>query len=1169
MTGTRVLLFITIFLFISFKSVAAVFVVTSNADSGPGTLREALTLAAANGNAEKDYINFNLPDLSEAGRTITLLTQLPNVSSNLVIDGSTQPGAKFGVSDAKVILQPDPVNNHFNGLTLTKIDGFELYGFYIRDFISNLFEWHFLDIQEFGIASALYVEACKNIQLGAPSKGNVFARNGYALHLTYISSDDHFNYAEGIENFKAYSNFIGIEPDGKSYRPSNIGAQGLDITSCKGNIDIGGDDVAQRNFFGNSPEFIVQAYRAQSFIHPSVINIKNNYFNYGFDGTPIPNIYSDGPTYLIRFGSDPNSQVDNQYTFNIINNKIQFPIRTYIAAVSGDIIFQGNQELKSLGPIDPFEKRSILVTTKGKLLMGGDQPGQENILYGLQYALFSKKSLIIDHSTIYCEDNGYAWTPGTEDLLHSLPKINITKITSTSVSGTAPPLSSIQLYWDDECHLCQPQTFFSKLNADANGNWTYNGPITSGVIAIATINGFSSLFTTSATLTDFKLVHSSCGQNNGSIKSQFLYAGGYEMRNEQNEIIAYDKNKDGLAPGKYTVTALNGTSCTRATAFEILDATPKINDSQIQRSMPSCNSNGSITNIYLDNYEILQSDYQAYTYKWIDQNGVVKSTSLDLTDAPPGAYRLIVTYKDQCPVTYGPVILKNVSGPNIDQSHPDIQSTSCAQSTGSIKNIIVTGTGNIKYSWLNAQHQEVATTNDLTGQPAGIYTLKVTDDTQCGEVYSSEINIPEINGITLDESNVTRSPATCSQNNGSIKGIIAPGATHYKWINIANNSVAGSSPELVNAATGSYQLTASNDFGCSKTSQVYTIDITSGTVYPNYTANINNSCAGQNNGSITIIPTDNLVKSMRWIDANGQPAGTDANAHDLKPGVYKVYFTDASGCETLYPHDFTVNDIPILQIDGNSIIQTNDQCGLKTGSIKNIQVTGGTPPYTYLWVDVAGNHLSTSSSLTGVGEGTYSLQVHDSGNSTCSPVTGIAFNISNENSTIDAPLVNPLQLCAPGRAQLAVSSPSAGSTYRLYSSAQEPTALDEQANGVFKINVNANSTFYISRVNGQCESERTAAQITVNLSAIDIPNAFTPNGDGRNDYWKINNAQNYPQAIVQIFTRYGQKVFESKGYSVPFDGTYNGSKLPAGVYYYILNLGKSCKLLSGNLTLIR
>ena len=88
--------------------------VTSNADSGPGTLRDALTQAAANGSAVQDSIHFNLADTSAAGRTITILTDLPIVSSNLVIDGTTQNGAVFGASNAKVIIQPDSKNSDFN-----------------------------------------------------------------------------------------------------------------------------------------------------------------------------------------------------------------------------------------------------------------------------------------------------------------------------------------------------------------------------------------------------------------------------------------------------------------------------------------------------------------------------------------------------------------------------------------------------------------------------------------------------------------------------------------------------------------------------------------------------------------------------------------------------------------------------------------------------------------------------------------------------------------------------------------------------------------------------------------------------------------------------------------------------------------------------------------------
>src|SRR5580698_11658575 len=98
-------LILTLLLFgLATRSLATTFPVTSNADSGPGTLRDALTQAAANGSATPDLISFNFADQSQAGRTITLASALPAVSSNLTIDGSTQPGGPFGISGARVII---------------------------------------------------------------------------------------------------------------------------------------------------------------------------------------------------------------------------------------------------------------------------------------------------------------------------------------------------------------------------------------------------------------------------------------------------------------------------------------------------------------------------------------------------------------------------------------------------------------------------------------------------------------------------------------------------------------------------------------------------------------------------------------------------------------------------------------------------------------------------------------------------------------------------------------------------------------------------------------------------------------------------------------------------------------------------------------------------------
>ncbi len=85
----------------------------------------------------------------------------------------------------------------------------------------------------------------------------------------------------------------------------------------------------------------------------------------------------------------------------------------------------------------------------------------------------------------------------------------------------------------------------------------------------------------------------------------------------------------------------------------------------------------------------------------------------------------------------------------------------------------------------------------------------------------------------------------------------------------------------------------------------------------------------------------------------------------------------------------------------------------------------------------------------------------------------------------------------------------------------------------------------------------------------DVPNTFTPNGDGINDFWVIENLETYTNCTVTVFNRNGEKVFSSKGYHSPWDGTYKGSQLAVGTYYYIIDPKKGRKQISGSITILR
>jgi gliding motility-associated-like protein len=83
---------------------------------------------------------------------------------------------------------------------------------------------------------------------------------------------------------------------------------------------------------------------------------------------------------------------------------------------------------------------------------------------------------------------------------------------------------------------------------------------------------------------------------------------------------------------------------------------------------------------------------------------------------------------------------------------------------------------------------------------------------------------------------------------------------------------------------------------------------------------------------------------------------------------------------------------------------------------------------------------------------------------------------------------------------------------------------------------------------------------------------LTPNNDGHNDFWIIDNIQAYPGVQVSVFNRWGERVFFSKKYdneTEVFNGTRNGKPLPEGTYYYIIESKDGSNRTSGPLTIMR
>ena len=109
---------------------------------------------------------------------------------------------------------------------------------------------------------------------------------------------------------------------------------------------------------------------------------------------------------------------------------------------------------------------------------------------------------------------------------------------------------------------------------------------------------------------------------------------------------------------------------------------------------------------------------------------------------------------------------------------------------------------------------------------------------------------------------------------------------------------------------------------------------------------------------------------------------------------------------------------------------------------------------------------------------------------------------------------------------------------------------DYGSDNTYYINATGTYTVRVVDQNG-CVVE---AEIFMEFIDIEIPNFFTPDGDGMNDFWIPENMEGFPQILIKIYDRYGRVVAEVRYGVQGWDGNYNGKELPTGDYWYTIQL---------------
>jgi len=130
------------------------------------------------------------------------------------------------------------------------------------------------------------------------------------------------------------------------------------------------------------------------------------------------------------------------------------------------------------------------------------------------------------------------------------------------------------------------------------------------------------------------------------------------------------------------------------------------------------------------------------------------------------------------------------------------------------------------------------------------------------------------------------------------------------------------------------------------------------------------------------------------------------------------------------------------------------------------------------------------------------------------------------------------------------------------------TGLDNSRAATPKVSLSNDLTYQLTVTSGDgCEAtDKVSVKV---LKQVKVPNAFSPNNDGINDKWEIQYLDSYPGCTIDVFNRYGQTVFNSVGYERPWDGTFKGTPLPVGTYYWVIHPKNGREPITGSVTIIR
>lgn len=593
---------------------------------------------------------------------------------------------------------------------------------------------------------------------------------------------------------------------------------------------------------------------------------------------------------------------------------------------------------------------------------------------------------------------------------------------------------------------------------------------------------------------------------------------------------------NALPAGLYTVDITDKNGCTLTEQIQIVTPVPIANT--FSKNDVSCygGSNGTLI-------ANTTGGTAPYSYLWSYQ----QQTNDTIQNLPAGSYTVTITDANGC----DNIFTEQISAPQQIKPNSTITNVSCNGLSDAIVALNVQG-GVAPYSYLWNNGTTQSTNANLT---AGIYVVTVTDANGCIRVKAFTITepLPILLSINLVDT-------ICIGQQATLNAIAAGGTGTYNWL--WNNQATSSTILVTPTATTSYFVSVTDSNNCpSKTDSI------SVNVFP--------PLGIAATGTDTICEGQSTVLSSIANGGNGGPYsylwsnGSDSSSVNVFPTVTTTYSVSITDNCTLTPATavlpVVVNETPSIDISP----MTEQGCmPLEVQFLNNSSYPQGT---IFTWLFGDGQTTDSISPLHIYNtDGIYTVSVQAITPDNCVssfimsnsievyPLPVSSFSISPESISILHP-------------EITISDSSLLSAIWFYdfgdgktSAFQNPTHI-YQDTGRFTVIQIVESEF-------GCRDTSNKEVIVEGAFTVYIPNAFTPNNDGSNDYF-FANGYGITELKMQIFNRWGNKVFETPSVSGRWNGIDTSGKIcPQGVYVYTAKIKDQYGIYhtyNGQVTLIR